>query len=613
MRDKTTKVKQRAICGRDELLLVPDSKAAPQRGPTNISKTNFVGFPTPVPIYLETMTSDLELLQNYADRNSEEAFAELVRRHVNLVYSAVLRQVRSPQLAEEVAQSVFTDLARNAVPLCGMMPDTILTAWLYQVTRRTAIDVVRKESRRQLREQIAVEMNTMNATANDWTQIGPLFDDAMAALDETDRSAILLRYFENKNLREVGETLGTSEDTAQKRVSRAVERLREFFTKRNVTIGASGLVVLISANAIQAAPIGLAATISAAAVLAGTAVHTSTIITATKTIAMTTLQKTLITATFAVVAGSGIYEARQASQLRAQNQALQQQQAPLADQLQQLRRERDDATNRVAALTEELASTKKNPSEVLKLRGEVGALRQEKATADSQSAASKLTANPEARKALRDQQKMGMTALYSDLAKRLKLTPDQAGQFNDLMADHVMDSIDLITQALHDNKTRGEVDQLFSTQDSILRDKLLTLVGPDGLAQYLDYTKNLGSTLTAAQFAGSLTGDPATVADKKSQLLQAMQQATQSALAAAGLPADFQTVPMLNFGNIASEEEGVQSLQLLDSIYGRVAASASTFLSADELNKFQEFRTNAIQRSQTMLLINRKMMAPISK
>ena len=113
----------------------------------------------------------------------------------------------------------------------------------------------------------------------------------MAALDETDRSAILLRYFENKSLREVGEALGASEDAAQKRVSRAVERLREFFSKRNVTIGAGGLAVLISANAVQSAPVGLVATISAAAVLAGTAVHTSTVIAATKAIAMTTFKK----------------------------------------------------------------------------------------------------------------------------------------------------------------------------------------------------------------------------------------------------------------------------------------------------------------------------------
>jgi hypothetical protein len=184
---------------------------------------------------------------------------------------------------------------------------------------------------------------------------------------------------------------------------------------------------------------------------------------------------------------------------------------------------------------------------------------------------------------------------------------------NDLLADHVMDSIDLITQSLHDNKTRSEIDQLFSAQNSAVQDKLLALLGPDGLAQYQDYTKNLGSLLTAAQFAGSLTGDPSAVANKKNQLLQAMQEATRSVLAAAGLPADYQTVPILNFANIASEAEATQSLQLFDSIYAQVAANASTFLSADELTKFLEYRTNAIKSSQTMLLMNRKMMAPISQ
>jgi RNA polymerase sigma factor (sigma-70 family) len=289
---------------------------------------------------------------------------------VNLVYSAALRQVRSPQLAEEVAQSVFTDLARNAGKLNS---ETILTAWLYSVTRRTAIDAIRKESRRQLREQFAVEINDMNATANDWTQIEPLLDDAMAALDETDRAAILLRYFENKNLREVGESLKISDDAAQKRVSRAVERLREFFSKQKIAIGAGGLAVLISANAVQSAPVGLAATISAAAVLAGTAVHTSTVIAATKTIAMTTIQKTVIATAFVATIGTGIFEAHQNSQLRDQIQTLQQQQTPLADQLAQLQRERDDATNQLAGLLAENAQLKSNSNEneLLKLRGEV--------------------------------------------------------------------------------------------------------------------------------------------------------------------------------------------------------------------------------------------------
>jgi DNA-directed RNA polymerase specialized sigma24 family protein len=252
--------------------------------------------------------TDLELLARYTRCHAEDAFAEIVRRHLDLVHSAALRQVRSPQLAEEVAQATFLKLAGHAHRLA---PDTVLSAWLYQVTRREAIDVVRREARRQLREQIATEMNAMNATAADWTHIEPLLDEPCT------RSASPIappscRYFENKSLREVGQALGTSDDTAQKRVSRAVERLREFFAKRGVTVGASGLGVVISANAVQAAPVGLAATITTAAALAGTAIATTTTITATKAIAMTALQKALVTVTLTAAVSAGIYEARQA-------------------------------------------------------------------------------------------------------------------------------------------------------------------------------------------------------------------------------------------------------------------------------------------------------------
>jgi RNA polymerase sigma factor (sigma-70 family) len=294
--------------------------------------------------------TDLQLLARYTGQHAEDAFAELVRRHLDLVFSAALRQVRSPQLAEEVAQSAFTDLARQAHRLA---PDTILTAWLYQVTRRTAIDVVRREARRQHREQVACELNAMNTPAADWTHIEPLLDEAMQALEETDRTAVLLRYFENKSAREMAQTLGTTEDAAQRRVSRAVERLRQFFDKRGVTIGASGLVIAISANSVQAAPAGLAVTISAAAALVGTSLATTATATATatKAIVMTTLQKTLITATIALAVGTGIYQARQASRLRDQVQTLQQQQAPLAEQIQQLEQERDEAVKRLAALS----------------------------------------------------------------------------------------------------------------------------------------------------------------------------------------------------------------------------------------------------------------------
>ena len=317
--------------------------------------------------------TDLELLKRYTRERAEDAFAEIVRRHLDLVYSAALRQVRSPQLAEEISQSAFLDLARNGAQL---KPDTILAAWLYQVTRRTAIDVVRREVRRQLREQIATEMNTSNATAADWTHLEPLLDEAMAALDATDRAAVLLRYFENKSLREVGQQLGVSDDAAQKRVSRAVERLREFFAQRGVCVGATGMAVLISTNAVQSAPAGLAVAISAAATLAGAGLVTTATTTATKAIAMTTLQKTLITAAFVAAVGTGIYEARQAAHLRSQVQMLQQQQAPLIKQSQELSQALLDATNQLAAVKDDNARLNRNTLELLRLRSEVGRLRQ---------------------------------------------------------------------------------------------------------------------------------------------------------------------------------------------------------------------------------------------
>jgi RNA polymerase sigma factor (sigma-70 family) len=411
------------------------------------------------------MTSDLELLQNYADRNSEEAFAELVRRHLDLVYSAALRQVRSPQLAEEVAQSVFTDLARNAGKL---KPDTVLTAWLYQVTRRTAVDVVRKESRRQLREQIATEMNAMNATASDWTHVESFLDEAMHTLDEADRAAVLLRYFENKSLREVGATLGTSDDAAQKRVSRAVERLREFFSKRGVTVGAGGLAVVISANAVQAAPAGLAATISTAAILAGTTIAATATATATKAIAMTTLQKTLITTTLAVVAGAGIYETRQASTLRDQVQTLRQQEAPLTEQIAQLQRERDDATNRLAMLACGMAETKSNATELLKLRGQVTRLEQnsqELARLKTNGAYAAANKYPGPRwKGFLEQEALDTLARLKYIAS---LTPDQEQAIRDLLLKQAVLHDQAVQEEFEGTQTQDAKDQFSQSYSNL--------------------------------------------------------------------------------------------------------------------------------------------------
>ena len=563
-------------------------------------------------MFVNMTANDLDLLGLFAREQSQDAFTELVSRHLNLVYSAALRQVRSPHLAEEVSQSVFTNLARNAAKL---NPDTILTACLYQVTRHTAISVVRGEARRQAREQIAFQMSEMNDTSTDWTRIEPLLDEAMDSLEEAERTALLLRYFENKSLREVGQALGASEDAAQKRVSRAVERLREFFSKRKITVGASGLAALVSANAIQAAPSGLFGTVATGAVLGSTTISTATAITVTKTIVMTTTQKAIIAAVVAGAIAAGVYQARQVSSLRDQVQALkqvQEQQAALTNQVEELRRERDRAKNELAALTGENAALKKGPNEVLKLRGEVGKLRRENADIGSSSALSKVTANPEAKKLLRDQQKMGMTMIYKGFAERAKLTFEQMEKLNDLLADHIMENVAHVTTVLRDKPTPEQMNQIFAAQEATLQEKVQELLGPDGLAQYQNYTKDLASTLTAEQFKGLLTGNDAAKEEKSKQIFQVMQEEVGVALSNASLPADFQMVPILNFRNIASEQEGERSLKLLDEIYQRVVARAGSFLSAEELTKFQEFKTSAINNNRAGLTMNRTMMAPIS-
>src|SRR5207245_3612803 len=237
----------------------------------------------------------------------------------------------------------------------------------------------RSEHRRQSREREAVEMNTLhdNSEAN-WRQVAPVLDEAINELDEADRTAILLRFFEQNDFRSVGQALGSNEDAARMRVTRALEKLEGFLKHRGVSTTATSLGVVLSANAVQAAPVGLAVTISTAAALAGTTIATSAstaTVTATKAIAMTTLQKTLVTATVAVLAGAGIYQARQASTFRIQAEALRQQQTPLTEQITQLTHARDDASLQIASLREENERLNRNTAELLKLRGELTQLK----------------------------------------------------------------------------------------------------------------------------------------------------------------------------------------------------------------------------------------------
>ena len=315
--------------------------------------------------------TDQQLLRDYADHRSEPAFTELVQRYIDLVYSAAFRMTGEAHSAKDVTQAVFLALAQSASKLTH---HPVLSGWLHTTARNLAAKNVRTTVRRQNHEQEAAAMNQLLSTAPDasWEEIAPHLDAALGELSEPDRDVVLLRYFQKKTAAEIAHVLGVSDEAAQKRVTRAVERLRRFFAERGITVGASGLVVAISANAVQAAPVGLAVTISTATVLMG-----ATLATATKAIAMTSLPKTLVTATVVVLAGVGIYEACQVVRLHKQIETLQQRELRMGGALEQLQKERDEAAAKLVALVENDERQSRNFAELLKLRGEVGVLRRQ--------------------------------------------------------------------------------------------------------------------------------------------------------------------------------------------------------------------------------------------
>lgn len=249
--------------------------------------------------------NDMVLLREYADGQSESAFSELVSRHINLVYSAALRQLSDPHLAQEVTQAVFIILARKS----GILPqNTVLSGWLLKTTRYEAYSQIRSAMRRAQREQEAYMQSTLNESDDAaWEKIAPLLDEAMAALGETDRNAIALRFFENKTASEIATTLQMNEQAVQKRVTRALEKMRKFLAKRSVVCSAMAIASAASANAVQAAPVGLAKTVSAVAVVKGAAAGGSTL-TVTKgvlKIMAWTKTKMAITAGVAVLLATG--------------------------------------------------------------------------------------------------------------------------------------------------------------------------------------------------------------------------------------------------------------------------------------------------------------------
>jgi RNA polymerase sigma factor (sigma-70 family) len=323
---------------------------------------------------LMTVTGhDDELLRRYADEKSEDAFAELVRRHLDLVYSAALRQVNGDaHLAQDVAQMVFTELSRKAASLSHR---PVLTGWLYTCAHFCAAKAVRTERRRHSREQEAQAMQELldnHGPEPDWEKVRPVLDQVMVELSEPDREAILMRYFEKRPLGEIGQRLGLSEDAARKRVERGLEKLRAVLARRGLTTSAS-LAIAISANAVHAAPAGLAAVVTAGAV-AGSAAGAGVTATLLKLMTMSKLQIGIVGAVLAGgVAAPLIMESRSQAELRQARAAWKAQ----GDELTAQVAENERLSNLLAQAADSQQLNSTQSAELLRLRGEVGSLRRQ--------------------------------------------------------------------------------------------------------------------------------------------------------------------------------------------------------------------------------------------
>ena len=315
------------------------------------------------------MTDDRQLLRRYTTEGSEQAFGELVVRYINLVYSAAVRQMGDAHLAEDVVQTVFTALARKARAL---PEEVLLGGWLYRHTGFVAAQAARTERRRQARERQALAMNGLDDhTEPEWEHLAPVLDEAMKRLGGQERDAIVLRYFEQRDLHSVGAALGVSEEAARKRLTRALEKLKTFFTRRGLTLTTTTLAAMMTGNGVVAAPAGLAVSVTSAA-LTGAATTTGITLTLLKVMTMTKLKIGLASAI--VVAGVAAPLAlQQQSQVR-----LREENSSLRLQLGRIEQENQRLSNLNVQAKGGQPLSEDQFLELMRLRGEVGLLRNQK-------------------------------------------------------------------------------------------------------------------------------------------------------------------------------------------------------------------------------------------
>jgi RNA polymerase sigma factor (sigma-70 family) len=393
------------------------------------------------------MSNDTELLRQYVGECSESAFTELVHEHLNLVYSAALRESSGDgALAEDLSQAVFTQLARKAPRL---LAHPSLAGWLYTTVRHLAANLRRADQHRQRREQEAQSMNELLAedSPNEvWQRIRPVLDDALHELKEADREALVLRFLEERPLSEVGARLGLNENAARMRVDRALDKLRGLLARRGITSTTSGLAAALAIGVLTPAPAALGATIASTALASGAAAGSATL-TLMKLMSINQVKVGLVGVLVVAGIAAPVWQQTRLQRVRSENARVQSENAQLRAQETELATLRgEEARLRTVegdqAELERLRQWKaQTQPELLRLRGMAGVARRANVEAEELRAqlarqASAGGTNPisgamaDAMKQALEQQ---LERRLSRMTASLHLTPEQAQGARDIL------------------------------------------------------------------------------------------------------------------------------------------------------------------------------------
>ena len=453
------------------------------------------------------MSDDSDLLRRYVETGSEAAFAELVQRKVNLVYSAALRQVHGDApLAEEVTQTVFIDLARKARSLAR---HATLAGWLYTSTRFAATKAMRSHQRWQNRNREAQAMHDIiHPTASPqpgWEQLRPVLDAALADLGERDREALLLRFFEDHPLAQVGARIGLSENAARMRVDRALDKLRAALARRGVTSSAAALSLVLSQQAVMAAPVGLAASATSAA-LASAALTAGGVAAGAKLLsfmAMTKLQAGAAGVIGLALATALFLQHQDNTRLRDENDRLHSHEQELATLRADNRRLADQVASAARAPRTAVAGNLP-PS-----GAGAPAMRTQAATVTNGKFTMAFSPDdPEMVRLMDIQQKGQLEGRYGALFKALDLPPAQRDQLKKLLLDQQNLVRDLLAagkaQGLSDEDIRANLPAMIQKSRADIDSGLHDLLGDASYQQYQQYQNTLPQRSLVDQLASRL-------------------------------------------------------------------------------------------------------------